>query len=108
MVVRIVSVGVTDACCSGIPEPFLWYVLLTLAEAGLAMECGHQTVNGIPPGRPATAGSGWLPDEYGRDNFQIIHRDIKPLNVFLGLPVDTHFASYPTPKVGLSLTVDPS
>ena len=95
----------TDAAPSVIPEPFIWYVLLTLAEAGLAMECGHQTLNGTPPGRPVTAGAGWLPDQYGRDNWEIIHRDLKPLNVFLGLPVDTHFPAYPTPKVGIHVLV---
>ena len=91
---------VTNSTCRGIPEPFIWYSVLTLAETGLAMECGHQTLNGVPPGYPATAGTGWLPDLYRRDNWEIIHRDIKPKNVFLGLPVAHHFASYPTPKVG--------
>ncbi|KAK5137945.1 hypothetical protein LTR08_005741 [Meristemomyces frigidus] len=65
------------------------------------MECGHQDLNGSPPGSPAAAGTGWLPDGYARDNTEIIHRNIKPKNVFLGLqPTNGHFADYPTIMLG--------
>ncbi|KAK5117219.1 hypothetical protein LTR85_008987 [Meristemomyces frigidus] len=75
-----------------IPEPFIWYVFLSLAEAGLAMERGNQSLLVAPPGWPA--------DQYGRIGWQIIHRDLKPSNVFLGAHTVNHFDDYPTPKVG--------
>lgn len=67
-----------------IPEPFIWRVFHSLAEIGMAMEKGHAR-----PNRPSLA-----------DWQQIVHREVKPSNIFLAAPIDGHFESYPTPKLG--------
>ncbi|KAF2768829.1 kinase-like protein [Teratosphaeria nubilosa] len=71
-----------------IPEPFLWCCFLTLAEACLAMETGHQNATVAPPAPPIT---NW---------HQIIHRDIKLSNIFLDTENKNWFPSYPAPKLG--------
>jgi len=65
-----------------IPEPFLWRVLHSLARVGLAMETG--TTNDLPP----TAG--WK---------EIVHRDLRPANIFLDEPTARVFEAYPTPRL---------
>lgn len=66
---------------SWLPEAFLWHVLKSLATAGLLMEKGELDDNPI---------SSWD---------LILHLDLKPANVFLGLPL-TGKHGYPTPKIG--------
>ncbi|USW53820.1 Putative serine/threonine-protein kinase, active [Septoria linicola] len=63
-----------------IPEPVLWYIFLRLAQSCLIMERGDYITS-----RP-----GWP---------QIVHRDIKPPNVFLDVPDPTFFPGYPIPKM---------
>ncbi|KAL9086888.1 MAG: hypothetical protein Q9165_006894 [Trypethelium subeluteriae] len=63
-----------------LPEPYLWYLLLSLAEACRAME------NTKDDRRPADV------------NLQIVHRDMKPENVFCGEPRDGW--PYPAPLLG--------
>ena len=65
-----------------IPEIFLWLVLQALAESAVIMKRGDPDLN-------ADVREDWM---------QIVHRDSKPRNVFLDLPNDGHFKSYPRPK----------
>ncbi|KAK4542830.1 hypothetical protein LTR36_006206 [Oleoguttula mirabilis] len=67
-----------------IPEPVLWYLFRCLAEVGLAMEQGHTSLDDGPRG----------------DWWQIVHRDIKPNNVFFAAKTAGHFDDYLTPKLG--------
>lgn len=80
-----------------IPEPSIWYIFESLVNVGLLMEQGSIT----------QAQARWL---------QIIHRDPKPHNVFLGphpqaVPNRDNWAAYPTIKLGdygLSVFTSPS
>jgi len=63
-----------------LPEPFIWRVLLTLAETGLIMEKG-----GIDD----------VPEEWQ----QIVHRDLKPINIFLDTHSPDSHPRYPVPKL---------
>ncbi|KAF2235524.1 kinase-like protein [Viridothelium virens] len=63
-----------------LPEPFLWYLFLSLAEACRTME------NTRDDRRPADI------------DLQIVHRDMKPENVFCGEPRDGW--PYPAPLLG--------
>ncbi|KAK5137948.1 hypothetical protein LTR08_005744 [Meristemomyces frigidus] len=74
-----------------IPEPFLWYVFQTLAEAGIAMERGSQSL--------IASVRRWPADRYGKVDWEIVHRDLKPANVFLATNA-TQFSDYPTPMLG--------
>nr|OQO27371.1 hypothetical protein B0A51_05263 [Rachicladosporium sp. CCFEE 5018] len=64
-----------------IPEPALWYILEALCDAGLTMEFG--------------ACNGTRDPEWEK----ILHRDIKPKNIFLSEPSES-YPHYPTPKLG--------
>ncbi|OQO11880.1 hypothetical protein B0A48_03607 [Cryoendolithus antarcticus] len=64
-----------------IPEPALWYILEALCDAGLTLEFG--ACNGARD----------------PDWEKILHRDIKPKNIFLGEPSES-YPHYPTPKLG--------
>jgi serine/threonine protein kinase len=69
-----------------VPEPFIWHIFESLVNVGLLMEQGDIS----------QAQAGWT---------QIIHRDFKPANVFVGLhpqPVRNrnNWAGYPTIKLG--------
>lgn len=86
-----------------LPEPFIWYVFQSLAEAAYAMEFGP-----------------FVNDNGQSLDFEIVHRDIKPANselkpfpailcygaltilVFLGHDSlgEPKFPYYPTPKLG--------
>jgi len=78
---------------SAFPDSFIWYVFLSLAEAGIAMKQGDQSLAVAQPGWPAAGvhPAGW----------QIVHRDLKPRNVFFGNPDIQHFPDYVTPKASL-------
>ena len=69
-----------------VPEPLIWHIFESLVNAGLFMEQG-----GVDQPR-----AGWT---------QILHRDFKPQNAFLGLHPDpasgrSDWAAYPTIKLG--------
>jgi len=64
---------------------------LALAEAGLAMKQGDQDLN--------VAWPGWPVDDFNPAGWQMVHRDLKPGNVFLGSATATHFPDYPSIKV---------
>lgn len=66
-----------------IPEPALWYLLEGLAIAGLMMERGD--VDGSAAYNP---------------HMQIVHRDIKPHNIFLAEPSKELYQGYPRSKLG--------
>ena len=63
-----------------VPEPFLWSLLETLTEACLLLESGAVEE-----------------DEAIADWESIVHRDIKPGNIFLDTPRDDIYPSYPHP-----------
>lgn len=63
-----------------VPEDFLWLLFQMLIESALLMKNG------------SLAGSG--PSDWQL----IIHRDMKPENIVLDLPVKGHFPMYPRPK----------
>ncbi|RMY55064.1 hypothetical protein D0865_04379 [Hortaea werneckii] len=65
-----------------LPEPFIWACFESLAKAGLLMEQGSLDEN------PLTR---WD---------LIVHFDLKPSNVFLGVPSTTNFTCYPQAKLG--------
>jgi serine/threonine protein kinase len=65
-----------------IPEPFLWHVVESLAIAGLLLE------RGVVDGNPM------------RNWETIVHRDLRPANIFFGDPDPERFNRYPTPKIG--------
>ncbi|QIW97043.1 hypothetical protein AMS68_002561 [Peltaster fructicola] len=70
-----------------IPEAFIWYIFLVLAECAVAMQHGH-----IPQSDdPEPTVDGWQ---------EIVHFDIKPLNIFLTAPNPERFEEYPAPKLG--------
>ena len=62
-----------------IPEPFLWSVLENLTRACLVLEHAN-----IPPNNLTSAGQS-----------SIVHRDIKPQNIYLDTPHHTHYRNYP-------------
>lgn len=65
-----------------IPEALIWRIFESLVHAGLMMEQGHLTARQ----------AGWQ---------EIIHMDIKPANVFVGLhPQGNNWACYPEIKLG--------
>lgn len=69
-----------------IPEPLIWHIFESLVNAGFLMEQGSV----------AQRRAGWT---------QILHRDFKPQNAFLGLhpnpvPGRENWAAYPTIKLG--------
>lgn len=63
-----------------IPYPFLIYVFKALVQACLVLKQGSTTL-GL------------------KDWEEIVHRDMKPANVFLDEPLTDYFPSYPTPKL---------
>ncbi|GAB1741094.1 hypothetical protein NU219Hw_g6342t1 [Hortaea werneckii] len=65
-----------------LPEPFIWACFESLTKAGLLMEQGSLDEN------PLTK---WD---------LIVHFDLKPSNVFLGMPSAKSFACYPQAKLG--------
>lgn len=67
-----------------LPEPFLWCLFHNLCTAGILMDRGELYRNPILP---------WE---------KIVHRDIKPNNVFLALPSSSSsvYKGYPVPKLG--------
>ncbi|KAI7026473.1 hypothetical protein KC355_g641 [Hortaea werneckii] len=65
-----------------LPEPFIWACFESLAKAGLLMEQGSLDEN------PLTR---WD---------LIVHFDLKPSNVFLGVPSTKNFTCYPQAKLG--------
>lgn len=67
-----------------VPEPFLWRVFDSLARIGVAMERGHVNINKDPL-------AGFR---------EVIHRDLKPRNVFLDEPDERCWSIYPTPRLG--------
>lgn len=64
-----------------IPEPFVWYLFKSLAQAAADAE---SNINGAVGGAPA----------------QYVHQDIKPSNIFLAEPDASGFKTYPVPKLG--------
>ena len=66
-----------------IPEPFLWSVLENLTLACLVLEHSN-----IPPNTLTSAGQ-------STDRPTIVHRDIKPQNIYLDTPHHTHYRNYP-------------
>lgn len=71
-----------------IPEPAIWYIFEALVAAALVMNWGSLTA--------------WVPKGWRK----VIHRDIKPTNVFLGSPHPEIWPTYPVPKLadfGLSI-----
>ncbi|KAI7471891.1 hypothetical protein KC351_g11944 [Hortaea werneckii] len=67
-----------------IPEPFIWSVFESLATAGLLMAKGELDAN---PGEPH-----WWEE--------IIHRDFKLANIFLGENLESRYRGYPSTKLG--------
>ncbi|KAI7277669.1 hypothetical protein KC345_g6504 [Hortaea werneckii] len=67
-----------------IPEPFIWSVFESLATAGLLMEKGELDAH---PGEPH-----WWEE--------IIHRDFKLANIFLGENLESRYRGYPSAKLG--------
>ena len=66
-----------------IPEPFVWYCFIQLCKAAMVMDRGTDTMACTP---------GWQ---------GVIHRDIKPDNIFLyDPPVGGEWQLYPSPKLG--------
>jgi serine/threonine protein kinase len=65
-----------------IPEAFLWHVFESLCVAGLLLERGVVEDN---------------PMRHWRT---IVHRDLRPANIFFGMPDKYQFTRYPTPKIG--------
>jgi serine/threonine protein kinase len=65
-----------------VPEPFLWHVFECLSIAGLLLE------RGVVEGNPM------------RNWNTIVHRDLRPDNIFFGMPDPERFNRYPTPKLG--------
>lgn len=62
------------------PEPWLWRVFEALALAGLVMEKGGC-------------------NEHLDDWLQVVHRDIKPHNIFLDVASEQTYPRYPVPKL---------
>ncbi|GAB1728003.1 hypothetical protein NU195Hw_g2968t1 [Hortaea werneckii] len=67
-----------------IPEPFIWSVFENLATAGVLMERGELDAH---PGEPH-----WWEE--------IIHRDFKLANIFLGENLESRYRGYPSIKLG--------
>lgn len=66
-----------------IPEPFVWYCFIQLCKAAKVMERGTDTMARV---------AGWR---------EVIHRDIKPDNIFLyNPPAGGEWQLYPSPKLG--------
>lgn len=65
-----------------LPEPFLWHCFESLVQAATSLEC--KNTNDVSLEGKKT----------------IVHRDIKPGNIFLGERSVETFAPYPTPKLG--------
>jgi serine/threonine protein kinase len=65
-----------------VPEPFLWHVFESLCIAGLLLERGVVEHN---------------PMRHWRT---IVHRDLRPANIFFGIPDKHRYSRYPTPKIG--------
>lgn len=61
-------------------EPFLWHVFECLCTAGLLLDRGAAERNPM-----------WK---------TIVHRDLRPVNIFLASPDANRFRRYPTPKIG--------
>ena len=63
-----------------IPEPFIFWVFMSLAETGLAMSQVNYTNDGT--------------------TYEVVHRDLKCGNVFLDSPRRPLFGHYPMPRLG--------
>lgn len=70
---------------SHLPEPVLWHFFLSLAEAALCISYGAIEKDRLEP-----------------DFKTIIHRDIKPGNIYLDVPDPKHFPSYRESRVSLT------
>lgn len=68
-----------------IPEPALWAMLSGLTDACHLLAYGGVERSQFPPGWPEQA---------------VVHRDIKPGNVFLAVNDTPHFPGYPKPCLG--------
>jgi len=66
-----------------IGEPFLWCVFHSLAKIGMAMQYGSTD--------PAAPRENWK---------QIVHRDLRPANIFLDDSFKGFFEIYPVPRLG--------
>ncbi len=74
---------------AGVPEAFVWHVFFSLVRALVYLRTGSTHPHEIRPAR------GWAP---------LLHRDIKPLNVFLrnaaAARADRHHGEYPLVVLG--------
>lgn len=81
---------------SQIPEPFIWLVFNSMAEAIYSLHTGLGFVDYRIENVKAV---GWKP---------VYHHDMKPENIFLGAPEEDHSA-YPFPVLGdfdISIVLD--
>ncbi|KAK4941070.1 hypothetical protein LTR28_008989 [Elasticomyces elasticus] len=67
-----------------LPEPFVWWVFESLVNAAIVMARGKT--------------EGEVKD--WKKVGEVVHRDMKPGNVFVGEPSKDRFRMYPTPKLG--------
>ena len=71
-----------------IPEPFLWSVLENLTRACLVLENSNIAPNTLTPAGQSNPG-------HSTNRPSIVHRDIKPQNIYLDTPHHTHYPNYP-------------
>jgi serine/threonine protein kinase len=78
--IRLKNWPLEEEGCPQIPEPFLWHVFECLCTAGLLLDRGAVERNPM-----------WK---------TVVHRDLRPVNIFLAAPDAKRFSRYPTPKIG--------